>query len=179
MPTLSAAALHERLCAIRMVIFDIDGVLTDGSLYLGDDGQEYKAFNSRDGLGMRMLADSGVQLAILTGRRSRVVERRAADLGIEHVIQGRREKLPAFEELLAATGLAPATVAYMGDDVVDLPVMRRVGLSVAVADAVSTVREHAHLTTALGGGHGAARELCERIMLAQGSLERQLAPYLA
>jgi 3-deoxy-D-manno-octulosonate 8-phosphate phosphatase (KDO 8-P phosphatase) len=178
MPELSSETLQQRLRAIRMVIFDVDGVLTDGRLLLGDDGQEYKAFNSKDGHGMRMLQDSGVALAILTGRRSQVVARRAADLGIEHVIQGRRDKLPAFEELLETTGDAPESVAYVGDDVVDLPVMRRVGLAVAVADASQLVREHAHWITTSPGGHGAAREVCERIMQAQGNLERLLAVYL-
>lgn len=178
MPELSSDALQQRLNAIRLVIFDVDGVLTDGRLMLGDDGQEYKAFNSKDGHGMRMLQDSGVALAILTGRRSQVVERRAADLGIGHVIQGRRDKLPAFEELLETTGMHPEAVAYVGDDVVDLPVMRRVGLAVAVADASPLIREHAHWITATPGGHGAAREVCERIMQAQGSLERLLAAYL-
>ena len=178
MPELSSETLQQRLRAIRLVIFDVDGVLTDGRLMLGDDGQEYKSFNSKDGHGMRMLQDSGVALAILTGRRSQVVERRAADLGIGHVIQGRRDKLPAFEELLETTGHAPAGVAYVGDDLVDLPVMRRVGVAVAVADASPLVREHAHWITASPGGHGAAREVCERIMQAQGNLERLLAAYL-
>lgn len=178
MPELSNETLQQRLFAIRMVIFDVDGVLTDGRLVLGDDGQEYKAFNSKDGHGMRMLADSGVDLAILTGRRSQVVERRAADLGIEHVIQGRRDKLPAFEELLETTGLPPEAVAYVGDDVVDLPVMRRVGLAVAVADASPLIHEHAHWITTNPGGRGAAREVCELILRAQGNLERLLAAYL-
>ncbi|MEJ2478699.1 MAG: 3-deoxy-manno-octulosonate-8-phosphatase KdsC [Acidihalobacter sp.] len=178
MPELSDDTLQQRLRDIRLVIFDVDGVLTDGRLVLGDDGQEYKAFNSKDGHGMRMLQDSGVALAILTGRRSQVVERRATDLGIGHVIQGRRDKLPAFEELLETTGLTPDVVAYVGDDVVDLPVMRRVAVAVAVADASPLIREHAHWITASPGGHGAAREVCERIMQAQGSLERLLAAYL-
>ena len=173
------AALRHRLRAVRLVVFDVDVVLTDGRLILGDDGQEYKAFHARDGHGMRMLADSGVQIALLTGRRSQVVERRAADLGIELVIQGRRDKLPAFEDLLARTGLPADAVAYVGDDVVDLPVMRRVGLAVAVADCSALLHPHAHWITSRRGGHGAAREVCEAIMQAQGTLERQLARYLA
>ncbi|AOV17946.1 hypothetical protein BJI67_13540 [Acidihalobacter aeolianus] len=169
----------ERARAVRLMIFDVDGVLTDGRLILGDDGQEYKAFNSKDGHGMRMLADSGVALAILTGRSSRVVERRAADLGIDHVVQGRRDKLPAFEELLARIGLSAEAVAYVGDDIVDLPVMRRVGLAMAVADAAAEVRTHAHWVTAAAGGRGAAREACELVMRAQGQYERLVATYLA
>lgn len=172
------AGLVQRLRAVRMVVFDVDGVLTDGRLILGDDGQEYKAFNAKDGHGMRMLIESDVQIAILTGRNSRVVERRAADLGIELIIQGRRDKLPAFEELLAKTGLKADQTAYAGDDIVDLPVMRRVGLAAAVADASPLVRQHAHWTSRCKGGQGAARELCELIMQAQGTLEDRLARYL-
>lgn len=171
--------LKEKAARIKMVIFDVDGVLTDGSLYLGDDGQEYKAFFSKDGHGLRMLQDSGVQVAIITGRASRVVEHRVRDLGIgTHVYQGRREKLPAFEELLAATGLDPEDIAYVGDDVVDLPVMVRVGLAVAVQDAHPMVKKHSHWITEHAGGRGAARDLCELLMEAKGTLESQLAKYL-
>ena len=168
----------ERAAPIRLVIFDVDGVLTDGSLFLGDDGQEYKAFNSRDGHGMVTLQTTGVALAVITGRSSEVVRIRMESLGVSHVYQGRREKLPAFEELQAHLGLAPEQIAYVGDDVVDLPVMRRVGLAIAVADAHPLVMEHAHWTTRLGGGRGAAREVCELIMQAQGNLERITTDWL-
>ncbi|OBS09108.1 3-deoxy-D-manno-octulosonate 8-phosphate phosphatase [Acidihalobacter prosperus] len=174
-----AGPVLARARAIRVMIFDVDGVLTDGRLFLGDDGQEYKAFNSRDGHGMRMLQASGVTLALLTGRRSQVVARRAADLGIEHVIQGRRDKLPAFEDLLTTLGLPPAAAAFVGDDLVDLPVIRRAGLGIAVADAAAEVRTHAHWVTARAGGQGAAREACELVMRAQGQYERLVATYLA
>jgi len=168
----------DRASSIRTVIFDVDGVLTDGSLYLGDDGQEYKAFNSRDGHGMVMLAHGGVTLAIITGRRSDVVRIRMESLGIEHVLQGRREKLPAYKELKQQLGVDDHQVAYVGDDVVDLPVMRRVGLAVAVADAHPLVLEHAHWRTPSPGGRGAAREVCEFILRAQGKLDAMLAAYL-
>lgn len=168
----------DRASSIRTVIFDVDGVLTDGSLYLGDDGQEYKAFNSRDGHGMVMLAHGGVTLAIITGRRSDVVRIRMESLGIEHVLQGRREKLPAYKELKQQLGVDDHQVAYVGDDVVDLPVMRRVGLAVAVADAHPLVLEHAHWRTPSPGGRGAAREVCEFILRAQGKLDPMLAAYL-
>jgi 3-deoxy-D-manno-octulosonate 8-phosphate phosphatase (KDO 8-P phosphatase) len=171
--------LEARTGRIRLVIFDVDGVLTDGALFLGDDGQEYKAFNSKDGHGMVMLQATGVEIGIITGRTSEVVRIRMESLGIQHVYQGRREKLPAYEELKAATGLADAEIAYVGDDVVDLPVMRRVGLAAAVADAHPLAREHAHWVSASGGGRGAAREFCEFLMEAQGSLRDALAPYLA
>ena len=168
----------EKAKRIRLVVFDVDGVLTDGSLFLGDDGQQYKAFHSKDGHGMRMLQDSGVDIAILTGRVSKVVEHRMQDLGIELVMQGHREKLPAFEALMQQTGLAPEDIAYVGDDVVDLPVMTRVGLAIGVQDAHPLVRHHAHWLTANAGGRGAAREVCELIMEAQGTLNAALEHYL-
>jgi 3-deoxy-D-manno-octulosonate 8-phosphate phosphatase (KDO 8-P phosphatase) len=125
----------ERARLVQLVVFDVDGVLTDGSLILGDDGQQYKAFNSKDGHGIRMLADSGVQIGILTGRSSAVVEHRMRDLGVSLVVQGRRDKLNALDGLLQQAGVRPEQTAYAGDDVVDLPVMRRVGLAIAVRDA--------------------------------------------
>lgn len=163
---------------IKVVIFDVDGVLTDGSLFLGDDGQEYKAFNSKDGHGMVMLQHTGVQIGIITGRTSEVVKTRMASLGIEQLYQGRREKLPAYEELKAATGFSDEQIAYVGDDVVDLPVMLRVGLAIAVQDAHALTKEHAHWVTPSAGGRGAAREICERLMDAQGTLESALKHYL-
>lgn len=168
----------DRARAIRLVIFDVDGVLTDGSLFLGDDGQQYKAFNSKDGHGMRMLIESGVEIAVLTGRVSKVVEHRMHDLGIGLVFQGHREKLPVFERLLQDRGLQASEVAYVGDDVVDLPVMRRVGLAVGVQDAHPTVKQYAHWLTSNAGGRGAAREVCEFIMEAKGTLAAALARYL-
>ncbi len=168
----------ERAAQIRLLIFDVDGVLTDGSLFLGDDGQEYKAFNSRDGHGMKMLQASGVPIGIITGRRSKVVSKRMASLGIEHVYQGQLDKLPAFEELTATLGLQAQQVAYVGDDVVDLPILRRVGLAVGVQDAHPLVKQHCHWITPNPGGRAAARDICELIMQAQGSLDAQLKPYL-
>ena len=169
--------IRERAAQVRLLIFDVDGVLTDGSLFLGDDGQEYKAFNSRDGHGMVMLQESGVRLAVITGRTSNVVQMRMASLGITDVYQGYRQKLPAYEELRARLSLEHGQIAYVGDDVVDLPIMHRVGLAIAVGDAQPLVRQHAHWCTQAHGGRGAAREVCELIMDAQGHLERLLAAY--
>ena len=163
---------------IRLVIFDVDGVLTDGSLFLGDDGQEYKAFNSRDGHGMKMLQHSGVMIGIITGRTSEVVRIRMESLGIEHVYQGKLEKLPAYHELRNKLGLRDDQVAYVGDDVVDLPIMRRVGLAIAVNDAHPLVLQHAHWQTPHAGGRGAGRDVCEMIMEAQGHLKSALDSYL-
>lgn len=168
----------ERAKKIKLTIFDVDGVMTDGSLYLADDGQEFKAFNSLDGHGMKMLNRSGVDLAIITGRTSQLVALRAINLGVTHLYQGSEDKLTAFLELLEKTGLDPAECAYMGDDVVDLPVMRRCGLAVCVPAAPALVKQHSHYITQLPGGGGAVRELCELIMQAQGTFEMQLAPYL-
>lgn len=163
---------------IRLIIFDVDGVLTDGRLIFGDDGQEYKAFHSRDGHGMKMLQRSGVEVGIITGRTSKVVEHRMANLGIQHVYQGQLDKLPAFEKLIAKLNLTPEQVAYVGDDVMDLPIMLKVGMAVAVADAHRLVVQHAHWQTPHAGGQGAARDICELIMEARGSLETELQRYL-
>ncbi len=168
----------DKAVAIRLVIFDVDGVLTDGSLFLGDDGQEYKAFNSRDGHGMKMLQATGVEIGIITGRTSQVVSYRMDSLGIKHVYQGQLEKLPAFEELIQRLGVTTEQVAYVGDDVVDLPILLRVGLAIAVQDAHPLVKQHSHWTTPNCGGRAAARDVCELIMQAQGTLESQLGHYL-
>jgi 3-deoxy-D-manno-octulosonate 8-phosphate phosphatase (KDO 8-P phosphatase) len=168
----------ERASRIRLAIFDVDGVLTDGSLFIGDDGQEYKAFNSRDGHGMTMLRQTGVTLAIITGRSSEVVRIRMTSLGINHIYQGIQDKLMAYEELKQSLNLTDEAIAYVGDDVVDLPVLRRAGLAVAVADAHPLVQRHAHWRTASPGGRGAARDLCELLMEAQGTLDAMMARYL-
>jgi 3-deoxy-D-manno-octulosonate 8-phosphate phosphatase (KDO 8-P phosphatase) len=170
--------IHEKAKAVKLVIFDVDGVLTDGGLFLGDDGQEYKAFHSRDGHGMKMLQFTGVVIGIITGRTSEVVRLRMESLGIEYVYQGKQEKLPAYEELRDKLGLADEQIAYVGDDVVDLPIMRRVGLSIAVQDAHPFVLQHAHWQTPHAGGRGAARDVCEMIMQAQGTLQSSLEHYL-
>lgn len=168
----------ERAKQIKLIIFDVDGVLTDGGLYFSDDGQEMKVFNSRDGHGMKMLMQSGVEIGIITGRTSKVVSHRMDNLGITHIYQGQHEKLPAFLELIDTLGVTAEQVAYVGDDVVDLPVMTKVGLAVAVQDAHDWVKKHAHWQTPSCGGRGAARDICELIMDAQGNLESTLSQYL-
>jgi len=168
----------DRARRVRLVIFDVDGVLTDGSLYIGDDGREYKAFNARDGHGMKMLRHTGVDLAIITARTSEAVRIRMESLGVEHVYQGRLDKLASYEEMKGLLGLSDKQIAYVGDDVLDLPIMRRVGLSVSVADAHTLASHHSHWQTRAGGGRGAAREVCELIMEAQGTLGEMTAPLL-
>jgi 3-deoxy-D-manno-octulosonate 8-phosphate phosphatase (KDO 8-P phosphatase) len=170
--------IFERAAQIRLVIFDVDGVLTDGRLYYDDRGDEFKAFHSRDGHGMKMLQRSGVEMAVITGRTSNVVTHRMENLGVGLVFQGSIEKLPIYETLVEQLRLDPAQVAYVGDDVVDLPVMRRVGLAIAVQDAHPLVKRHAHWQTPSPGGRGAARDVCELIMEAQGTLETELGRYL-
>ncbi len=168
----------SRAKLIRLVAFDVDGVMTDGGLFLSDSGEEFKRFNSLDGHGIKMLRASGVEVAIITGRTSRCVEMRAKNLGIVHVYQGVERKLEAMVDLLGKLSLSRDAAAYMGDDVVDLCVMRHVGLAVAVPESPELVREHAHYVTRRSGGHGAVREACELIMSAQGTLDAQLSPYL-
>ena len=170
--------ITEKAKKIKLVIFDIDGVLTTGALFIGDDGQEYKAFNSKDGHGLRMLQDSGVEVAIITGRTSNVVAHRAKDLGITRIYQGKREKLPAYEELIQETGLSHEQIAYVGDDVVDLPVMSKVGLAICVQDGHSFVKQHSHWITESNGGCGAGRDVCEMILDAQGNLHDMLQSYI-
>ncbi len=167
----------EKAARIRLVIFDVDGVLTDGSLYIGDDGQEYKAFYSQDGLGMKMLQKSGVLIGIITARSSQVVRLRMESLGIRHVYQGREDKLPALEELQAELKLDLSEIAYVGDDVVDLPIMCRVGLALTVQDAHHEAVRQAHWQTARPGGRGAAREVCELLLTAQGNMHAALERY--
>jgi 3-deoxy-D-manno-octulosonate 8-phosphate phosphatase (KDO 8-P phosphatase) len=170
--------LAERIKSVRLIVFDVDGVLTDGGLYLSDSGEEFKRFNSLDGHGMKMLKASGVEMAIITGRTSRCVEHRAKNLGITRLYQGVEDKLAAMQLLLAELKIAPEAAAFMGDDVVDLPVMLRVGLALSVPAAPQVVRDHAHYVSQSEAGHGAVREVCEMILGLQGTLDAQLAPYL-
>jgi 3-deoxy-D-manno-octulosonate 8-phosphate phosphatase (KDO 8-P phosphatase) len=171
--------VEEKARRVRLAIFDVDGVMTDGTLFLDDNGHELKGFNSLDGHGLKMLAASGVMLAILTGRTSRCVTHRAANLGITLVRQGVEDKLEGFVTMLAELGLDPAETAYMGDDVVDLPVLRRCGLSLAVPEAHELVLRQVDYVTRKGAGRGAVREACELMMRAQGTLDARLAKYLA
>jgi 3-deoxy-D-manno-octulosonate 8-phosphate phosphatase (KDO 8-P phosphatase) len=160
--------LLEKAAKIQMLVLDVDGVLTDGSLYFDNDGNEMKAFSTRDGLGMRSVQSQGIELALITGRKSKIVERRAQQLDITHLYQGRNDKLQAFKELLDETGVVENAVCYMGDDWIDLPVLERVGLAVTVSDADTVVRDRVHWVTNKPGGKGAVREVCDLILAAQG-----------
>ncbi len=169
---------RRRAASVKLVLFDVDGVLTDGRLILGDDGQEYKAFHSQDGHGLKMLQRSGVAVGIITGRNSRVVEHRVRNLNITHVFQGVEDKLPVYDQLLRQLDIYPEESAFVGDDVVDLPIMLKAGLAIAPANAHALVKQHAHWVTPNGGGLGAARDVCELILYAQGNYDRAMRPFL-
>lgn len=171
--------IQRKLAQVRHLILDVDGVLTDGKLYFDNHGNELKTFHTLDGHGIKMLQKSGVTVAIITGRRSSVVEKRAHDLGITHLIQGREDKYSAFQELFANENVDLENVAYVGDDYPDLQLMTRVGCPISVPNAAPPVLERALWVTQKQGGEGAVREVCDRIMQAQGTFEAALAPYIA
>ena len=167
--------VEERARRLRLAIFDVDGVMTDGTLYIGASGEAFKAFNILDGQGVKMLQAGGVATAIISGRASEAVTRRAAELGIGHVVQGCADKVAAFERLRAELGFDASACAFMGDDLPDLPVMQRCGFAVAVANAVETVKQSAHYVTRASGGRGAVREFCELVLAARGQLAAHAA----
>lgn len=172
-----ALDLYAKIRQIRLVGFDVDGVLTDGKLYFDDQGVESKAFNVKDGLGLVHLLNQGIEVAIITGRSSPIVTQRMANLGIKYVYQGQSDKMAALEDILADTHLKPEQVAYLGDDLPDLPLIERVGLGCAVADAVEPLKASADWLSQSPGGHGAARELADLILTVQGSMDEVLACY--
>jgi 3-deoxy-D-manno-octulosonate 8-phosphate phosphatase (KDO 8-P phosphatase) len=173
-----SADVLERAARVKLALFDVDGVLTDGRVILGAN-DEYKCFDIKDGHGLRMLARHGIEVGIITGRSSRAVERRAEELGIKHLYQGCKEKLPFYRELLARLGLTPEQTAYMGDDFMDLPVMLQAGLAAAVGDAHPLVARHAHWVAPAAGGRGAARALAELLVFAQYGYDTEIGRYLA
>ena len=163
---------------IRLAVFDVDGVMTDGTVYYDNHGQELKAFNIRDGLGIKLLQKSGVRVAVITGRRSKAVEYRAGELGIDLLLQGREDKLTALKEILSSLTITLDEVAYLGDDLPDLPAIRAVGLGMTVADGCPQVKALADGITVLPGGRGAVREFCEIIINAQGGSSTVLSSQL-
>lgn len=163
---------------VRLMLFDVDGVLTDGRLWYGPSGEEMKAFSVLDGQGMRLLADSGVTVGVLSGRRSPAAAARCADLRLDHVMLGIDDKLAAWEDLRAKLGLPPEACGYMGDDLIDLKVMRRCGFACAPREALEAVRSLAHFVCAAPAGAGAAREACEFILRAQDTWDAATARFL-
>lgn len=174
-----APALLAKVAPVRLMIFDVDGVLTDGGLFYGEDGEALKRFNALDGHGIKMMQQYGTAAAIITARQSPYVLRRARDLGIAHVFQGVHDKRQAFEQLLLHTGMQAAQCGYLGDDVIDLPVLTRVGFKACVANGHREVKLRSDYVTSASGGNGAVREVCDLILAAQGHYEAALAPYLA
>ncbi len=156
---------------IKLLICDVDGVFSDGLVYMSNAGEELKTFHTRDGYGVRSVLSSGINVAIITGRKSQIVEDRMTALGVTHIYQGVDNKLNPYQELLALYGVRPDEVAYIGDDMVDLPVMKEVGLSVCTADGHPYVKQHALMTTHIKGGHGALRELTDLLLLSQDKFE--------
>ncbi len=176
---LHGAELTEKIRKVKVLMLDVDGVLTDGRIIISDDGQETKCFNVRDGHGLKLIQRAGIEVIFLTGRTSKVVEHRARELGIKKVHQGVLDKLSVFNEILAEEGLVPGQVAYAGDDIVDLPVLSRVGFSITVSDAHDEVLKAVDLVTKNPGGRGAIREVCEMILKTQGKWEELMGRYRA
>lgn len=163
-------AAMSRLPDIRLVAFDVDGVFTDGRFYLADDGTETKAFHTQDGYGVRQLLQAGVAIAVISGRRSGAVEKRMAELGVQHVRLGCRNKVAALDEIAAELGISAADCAYVGDDMPDLAVLEHAGFSIAVANAVTQIQQRCDYVTTKAGGHGAVREVCELLLRARGEI---------
>jgi 3-deoxy-D-manno-octulosonate 8-phosphate phosphatase (KDO 8-P phosphatase) len=169
--------MNECLIKIKLLILDVDGVMTDGRIIFDSNGVESKFFNVKDGHGIKMLQRAGIEVAIVSGRKSQVVANRASELGISRVYQGSLDKLSPYLDILEKTGLVDEQVAYVGDDIIDLPVMRRVGFAAAPADALEYVVEHAHFVAKNRGGWGAVREVCDLILMAQGTWETVTSRY--
>ncbi len=171
-------AALPRAREVRLLLLDVDGVLTDGTITYTHDGGESKGFNTQDGFGLRILQDAGVEVGLITARTSEAVSRRAVDLKLRYVFQGSGRKNEVFDKILLESGLRPHQAAYMGDDWLDLPLLGRVGLAAAPANAVAEVRQRVHYVTGASGGRGAVRELCELILEARGELAALLGRYL-
>jgi 3-deoxy-D-manno-octulosonate 8-phosphate phosphatase (KDO 8-P phosphatase) len=178
MQTVPMQTIVEKARAVRLLVLDVDGVLTDGRLWYGNDNEELKAFNIQDGLGIKLLMRAGIDVAIITGRSSALVARRGAELGMKRVIQGREDKLVALRELCTELNISLAEIAYMGDDLPDLSAIRAVGLGITVANGRAEIAEHALHTTQRGGGDGAVREICDLLLKAQGKFDAILERYL-
>lgn len=163
-------ALRERLATIRLMVFDVDGVLTDGSIYYGENGELFKRFNALDGHGLRLLIEGGLKVALITGRSGPIVSRRAAELGIADVMQGIRDKAAALNEVAQRHGIALTQTGFMGDDIIDLPAMQRVGFAASVPNAPGYVAQAAHWVATHAGGQGAVRECCDLLLASQGRL---------
>lgn len=171
--------LRRRAAGVSLLVMDVDGVLTDGTVYYGADGEILKAFNIMDGLGLRLLAQAGIATAIISARTSPPLLRRAEDLGVDHIYTGRHDKETAWNQLLADSGTGPEAAAFVGDDLIDLGLLHRAGLAVAVANGHPAVQQRAHYVTLRSGGHGAVREVAELLLASRGALEPLIRDYAA
>ncbi|MGI9236253.1 MAG: KdsC family phosphatase [Woeseiaceae bacterium] len=165
------SSVDDKLARVRLAAFDVDGVFTDGRFYLSDDGIESKAFNTQDGYGVRQLLHADIAVAVISGRTSGAVERRMHELGVQHVVQGCKDKVAALDAIIEPLGLTAQDCAYVGDDMPDLPLLEHVGVSIAVANAVASVRAECDVTTIAAGGSGAVREVCELLLERQGKAQ--------
>jgi 3-deoxy-D-manno-octulosonate 8-phosphate phosphatase (KDO 8-P phosphatase) len=172
------ADVLARASRVKLALFDVDGVLTDGRLWYGEDGRELKAFHVHDGLGLKRLIANGIEVGIITARMSHLVTERTAELGVAHVYQGQSDKFACYEQLIDVLKLTPEQTCYCGDDLPDLRVMTSVGLAIAVANAQPAIAARAHWRTQRRGGEGAVREVCDMLLAAQGKVESELAKFL-
>lgn len=171
--------MASSLGQVKLLVLDVDGVLTDGRIIYTDSGEQIKQFSSRDGLGLRLLMDNGIQAGIITGRISGALTHRCRNLGMDLIFDGISNKGEALERMARQTGIDLSDMAFMGDDLIDLPAMNRAGIAIAVADAADEVKARADIVTQAFGGHGAVREICEAILKAAGLWEKALKPFLA
>lgn len=171
--------MNLKLAHIELLLLDVDGVLTDGSITYSDSGEQIKTFNSRDGLGLRLLMDSGIGVGIITGRKSNALKYRCENLGITLLFDGIKDKLKALDTIILQTGTAAEKIAFAGDDLIDLPVIKKVGFSFCVPDAPKEVKDHSDCVTLLKGGRGAVREICESILKAKGLWDAILNRYIS
>lgn len=178
-PATKAVDIYEKARSIRLLILDVDGVLTSGIIYYGSQGIELKGFHIQDGMGIKLLQKTGVIVAVITAKKSEAVERRLQDLKIEHVYAGNSDKLPAYENLKQKLNLTDNAIAYVGDDLPDLPLLRRANLSITVPKAPDIIQQHVDFITKNKGGKGAVREVCELIMMAQDSYQSVIQSYLS
>jgi 3-deoxy-D-manno-octulosonate 8-phosphate phosphatase (KDO 8-P phosphatase) len=168
------AQVMQRAKLIRLALFDVDGVFTNGNIQIDSQGEEIKTFNTQDGHGIRLLQHYGIQVGVITGRSSKALEHRMRDLNVKHIYQGSTDKNSAFQQLLSKLNLEPEQTSFAGDDIVDLQIMSQCGLAIAVANAHGFVKNHAHWVTSASGGHGAVREICELLLDSQGLLDEAL-----
>lgn len=171
--------IQSKAANIKLVIFDVDGVLTDGRIYLSDSGDEFKAFHAQDGMGLKMLIDAGIEVAIITARQSKLVEKRMQGLQIKHIYQGQMDKRGAYADLKSKVNISDQDIAYVGDDIIDLPILSQCGFAIAVANATPFVKANTHWQTQHSGGAGAAREVAEFILQTQQKLHALHESYLA